>query len=208
MKTSFLLIAVLFAGFVCAQPPGIKLPSPPPPMHPFDPGESMYPWQLFKRNDADINRPHSFIINLKDSSQLTIDGKIVSDSDGYYVTWTDKTVKRSDSGRKKKIYPSQTLSIYREDNSSGTQVEGISIDSAWLFPAITGKLTAYTILAEDDLPDAFLLYIRDGDGPIVELTQDNLGDLIQGDKKALQLMQKGKIRKAIERYNESVKSAK
>jgi len=51
-----------------------------------------------------------------------------------------------------------------------------------------------------------LLYIRVGDGPIQNLNPEILEKLLQGDEKALQLLRKGKIRKAIEHYDAAVRS--
>ena len=204
MKPIFIVLAIFAYTTLNAQPPGVKIPEPQPYFPPNWPNEPTYPWQLFKkRQKTEIDRTHSFVINLKDSSQLFVEGKIIADSDGYYLTWTDKTVKRRDSGRISKIYPSQTLSIVRQDDQTLAEFEGVATGSAWLFTAIKGKLTVYTTASEDDLPDESLLYIRKDNGPIQNLTPDLLQELLQGDEKALQLLHKGKIRKAIERYDQS-----
>jgi hypothetical protein len=207
MKTLFTVLALFCFTTLYAQPPGVKIPEPQPYLPPMWPNEPTWPRQLFKRNKTEIDRTHSFIINLKDSSRLLVEGMIMFDSTGYYLAWTDTAAKQSDTGRTKKIYPSQTLSLVRNDENTMPDPEGVTIGSAWLFPAIKGKLTVYTTAAEDDLPDESLLYIRKDDGPIQNLNIDMLQGLLKGDAKALQLLHKGKIRKAIEQYNELARFA-
>ena len=203
MKIFYLVLALFAFTTLDAQPPGVKIPSPQPYFPPTWPNESTFPWHLKKRDKTEVDRTHSFVINLKDSTQLFVDGKIMFDSSGYYLAWTDETLKRSDSGRTRKTYPSQTLSLVCEDVKTYAGLRGVAVGSAWLFPAITGKLTVYTTATEDDLPDESLLYIRKNDGPIQNLNVEMLEALLQGDVKALQLLHKGKIRKAIERYDEA-----
>jgi hypothetical protein len=209
MKTFFILLA--FFGFTTlhGQPPGVSIPQPlfQPDFPPTWPNEPNIPLHLFKRERTEIDRSHSFVINLKDSSQLFVEGKIIADTDGYYLAWTDTTVKPSDSGRIRKIYPAQTLSLVRHDDNSSTEFEGVAVGGAWLFTAVKGKLTVYTTATEDDLPDESLLYIRKDDGPIQNVTPDLLEQLLRGNSRALQLLHKGKIRKAIEYYDESARAA-
>jgi hypothetical protein len=210
MRIFYIVVALFAFTTLKAQPPGFKIPAPQPNYLPPEswPNNGTYPWHFQKRHKTEVDRTHSFVINLKDSTQLFVEGKIMYDSNGYYLTWTDKTVKRSDSGRTRKIYPSQTISLVREDTTTLTQFEGVAVGSAWLFTAITGKLTVYTTATEDDLPDESLLYIRKDNGPIQNLNEDLLTELLRGNIKASQLLHKGKIKKAIEQYNEGVESLK
>ncbi len=213
MKIFFIVVALFACTTLKAQPPGFKIPDFHPynamPLPPNWPNDPIYPtdlWHLPKRQKTEVDRTHSFAINLKDSTQLLVEGMIMNDSNGYYFTWTDKTVKRSDSGRTRKIYPSQTLSLVREDTTTSAQYEGVAVGSAWLFTAIAGKLTVYTTATEDDLPDESLLYIRKDNGPIQNLNEDLLKQLLRGNIKAVQLLNKGKIKKAIEQYNKGAES--
>jgi hypothetical protein len=63
-------------------------------------------------------------------------------------------------------------------------------------------LTVYAPYAEDNLPELLFLFVQQGNNPLTEMTMDYLGDLMQGNAKALGLLRKGKVRKAIEKYNE------
>ena len=203
MKIFYIVLALFAYTTLEAQPPGVKIPAPQP-YFPSDwPNETTLSWPFKKRDKIEVDRTHTFVINLKDSTQLFVEGKIMFDSSGYYLAWTDKTMKQSDSARTKKIYPSQTLSLLRWDDTTSAGFKGVTVGSAWLFTAISGKLTVYTTVSEDDLPDESLLYIRKNNGPIQNLNTDLLEQLLRGDAKALQLLHKGKIRKAIERYDES-----
>lgn len=213
MKPLLIVLALLSFTTLYAQIPGGVTPTRQPPAQtpppqlppnwpPYDPNAAKWPMELFKKREkVEIDRTHTFVVNLKDSSQLIVEGKISLDSDSYCLTWTDDNLKRNDPGRVKKIYPTQTLSLVRRDDSSSAGIEGVVVGSAWLFTAISGKLTVYTTVSEDDLPDESLLYIRKDNGPIQNVTPDTLEQLLQGDEKALTLLHKGKIRKAIELHN-------
>jgi hypothetical protein len=214
MKLFYIVVALFAFTTLEAQPPGFKIPDthpyylPPPPPLPWPwPNDGPNPWHLQKRQKTEVDRTHSFVINLKDSTQLLVEGMIMYDSNGYYFTWTDKTMKRSDSGRTKRINPSQTFSLVRWDSTTSAQFEGVAVGSAWLFTAVAGKLTVYTTATEDDLPDESLLYIRKDNGPIQNLNEDLLKQLLRGNIKAVQLLNKGKIKKAIEQYNKGAGSA-
>lgn len=105
MKLQLVLFALSFSLYVKAQPPGVRLPKP----------EVFYgmhanPWASAFHDDADkeISKEHTFQVWMKDSTTLTVEGKIDVDSVSYYLSWTDRSVKKKDSGRIKKIYPGQT----------------------------------------------------------------------------------------------------
>jgi len=207
MKSLFVALALFCFFSLHAQPPGVKIPEPQPYLPPTWPNEPTWPKDLFKkRQKTETDRVHAFVITLKDSSQLFVDGMIMFDSTGYYLAWTDDTVKQSDTGRTKRIYPPETLSLLRHDDNRMANPKGVVVGSAWLFTAIKGKLTVYTTAAEDDLPDESLLYIRKDDGPIQNLNTEMLQKLLQGNVKALQLLHKGKIRKAIEQYDNPIQN--
>ncbi|MBS1603416.1 MAG: hypothetical protein JST42_12170 [Bacteroidetes bacterium] len=150
-----------------------------------------------------VSQKHKFKVLMKDSSTLEVVARIDADSLTRYLVYTDHSVKRSDSGRIKKIYPSQTLAISRIDRPDVYEYTGIPADSCWLFPAIKGSLTAYAALAEDVIDEAFLLYIQKGAGPLTRLTGDNLEANIKGDEKAGRLLKKKKYSRAIIKFNES-----
>jgi hypothetical protein len=199
MKIQLVLLALSFSLRVEAQPPGVRLSQP----------------EIFSRmhsnpltfsfdDDAEkqISKKHKFQVWMKDSTTLTLEGKIDVDSVSYYLSWTDKSVKKKDSGRIRKIYPGQTrcIAVVNEDDS--TLLLGPAAEDSWLFPVIQGRLTVYAPFAENNLPDVFFLFVRHGEGPLTEMTMDNLANLMQGNPKAFGLLKKGKVRKAIEQFNE------
>jgi len=149
-----------------------------------------------------VSQKHKFKVLMKDSSTLELVAKIDADSLTRYLVYTDRSVKRSDSGRTKKIYPSQTISISRMDQYGAPQITGIAADSCWLFPVLRGQLiSAYAALAEDEIDDGFLLYFQAKDGPLIRLTDDNLEAAIKGNEKAERLLKKKKYSRAINKFN-------
>jgi hypothetical protein len=145
---------------------------------------------------------HHFIVVIDDSTTLNVYGKIHSDSSMQYLQWEDKTVNRKDSGRYKKIYPYQTKALTRNDKNQ-PQYTGFSADSCWLFKAITGTITCYSPVADADLTTGFIRYIQKKNGAILEMTPDNLEEMLKDNEEALHLFKKKKYDKAIAVYNEN-----
>jgi hypothetical protein len=199
MKIQLALFALSFSLCVEAQPPGVRLPQPV-----IYYGTHVDPRIFFSHDDTnkEISKKHTFQVWMKDSTSLTVEGKIEVDSASYYLSWTDRSVKKKDSGRIKKIYPGQTRCIAIVDENGSTRLLGPATEDSWLFPVIEGRLTVYAPFAENNLPDVFFLFIRDGEGPLTEMTMDNLANLMQGNAKAFGFLKKGKMRKAIEQFNE------
>jgi len=152
-----------------------------------------------------ISQKHKFKVLMKDSSTLELVAKIDADSLSRYLVYTDRSVKRSDSGRTKRIYPSQTISISRLDQYGTPEITGIAADSCWLFPVIRGQLiSAYAALAEDEIDDGILLYFQEKDGPLIRLTDDNLESAIKSNEKAEKLLKKKKYSRAINKFNSAL----
>ena len=122
----------------------------------------------------------------------------------------NKSVKKKDSARFRKVYPSQTKYIVRLDRYNVSRdkyedivSEGLTTASCWLFKDIDGKVSAYTPLAEDDVDDGFLRYIQKDKGPLIEINQQNLKEMLEANEKAARQAEKGKYAKAIKAYNKS-----
>lgn len=143
---------------------------------------------------------HFFVVELNDSTIIKVFGTIRPDSSIQYLQWKDKTVKRNDTGRIKKIYPYQTKEITRIDQNS-PQLTGFSTDTCWLFKAISGKITCYSPVADDDLMKDFIFYIQKNNGPLIKMTPDNLESMLSGNEKALNLFGKKKYERAIAVFN-------
>ena len=129
------------------------LPSPQMPFSHFMMMPMNYPYATSKP------QKHNFIVIFKDGHSLSIYGKINADSVTQYLQWSDKMVGRNDSGGMQKIYPSETRSITRDDRNS-PQYTGMAANTCWLFKAITGKISGYSPVADDELSESFLSYIQ------------------------------------------------
>jgi hypothetical protein len=155
-----------------------------------------------------VSMKHKFKIVFTDGTDTTVYSTIHADTPSYYLLLENKSVKKKDSARFRKIYPNQTKYIVRLDkyNYSHDKYEevvsqGLTTDSCWLFKDILGKVSAYTPLAEDDVDDGFLRYIQKDDGPLVEINKENLQDMVKDNEKAARQAQKGNFAKAIKTYN-------
>jgi hypothetical protein len=97
------------------------------------------------------------------------------------------------------ILPEKTKSIVcsRKD---GTLLEGIASDSCWLFLAMRGKILGYSPLPEMSANQ--VTAIRQGEGPIVLLTRNNLLQMI-GDPspEVKSLIASHKLVAALKAYN-------
>jgi hypothetical protein len=102
---------------------------------------------------------------------------------------------------KRDIFPGNTKQIYRE-TSTGKKIVGMPADSCWLFKSVTGKINAYSHLAE--VGYSYIIAIQDGDrAPILPFTRKNFEAMIgTADKKVLKLIEKGKLLKALQAYDE------
>ena len=147
-----------------------------------------------------------FILLLKDSTQLKVRSKVHSDTTlkKNYLVFVNKDTRRSDSNRKRMIFPEETLKITRVDLSPG--VMGTPTDSCWLFKVVTGKINAYSFLPENyALTSDHLTAMQVGDGPIEPITTERLRALMAGDEKALKALYKKDVYKAITKFNASSK---
>jgi hypothetical protein len=70
----------------------------------------------------------------------------------------------------------------------------------WLFKSESGRINAYSFLAEKGMD--YLIAIQQGDeGPIVPLTKDNLLPMVGNDARLIKLVEKGKLMKAVQIFN-------
>jgi hypothetical protein len=204
LKKNLLFILVtscsLFPGNVSAQIPNYR-----PVLQKMEFNSEMTRMMMTPMNFRFLNtqvQKHHFMVVINDSTTLNVYGKIHSDSSIQYLQWEDKTVNRKDSGRYKKIYPYQTKALTRDDKNL-PQYTGFSADSCWLFKAVTGTITCYSPVADPDLTTGFIRYIQKKNGPLIQMTPDNLEEMLKDNEKALQLFKKKKFDKAIEVYNEN-----
>src|SRR5579863_1801326 len=157
-----------------------------------------------------VSTKHRFKIVFIDGTDTIVYSTIHAGTPSYYITLENKSVKKKDSARFRKIYPSQTKYVVRFDgydatlgNYQDSVYEGLAADSCWLFKEIDGKVSAYTPLAEDDVEDGFLRYIQKDKGPLIEISKENLAEMLKDNEKAAGQAEKGKYSKAIKTYNKS-----
>ncbi|HEY5408132.1 MAG TPA: hypothetical protein VIJ92_13640 [Ginsengibacter sp.] len=153
----------------------------------------------FSYRNAKVEK-HNFIVVLSNDSTITIFGKINSDSSLQYLRWEDKSVGKKDTARFKRIYPYQTKSIIRNDRNS-VQFSGIATDTCWLFTAVAGAINCYSPVADEDLTKGYIRYIQKNNGPLLEMSADNLREMLQDNDKALNFFIRKKYDKAISKYN-------
>ena len=137
---------------------------------------------------------YTFTIELDGDSTLTAKTRIdVSEKQHSMQVKTEKG--------KKTVFPSGTKQIYRL-TAEGKMLTGQPADSCWLFKSVSGKINAYSHLAEEGY--TYIIAIQNGDGaPIVPLTRKNLEAMIgtPHEPRIMKLIEKGKLAKALEMYN-------
>ena len=84
------------------------------------------------------NAKFQFTVLMKDSSVRFAKSKIYFDTITHrcYLRYIDKDVSKTDSTREQKIFPDETIMIWRDDNQLNKQVRSFAWDSAWLFKVI------------------------------------------------------------------------
>ena len=144
----------------------------------------------FKTNEA--NKQHTFTIILQNDSFLTTKTTLNLDNFVHTLTYGKKESKII-------IRPIETKAIYRLDKN-GEEIMGMPHDSCWLFLAIKGKINAYSVTTEFD--DPMIAYVQKGDGPLLAITAEILAELMADNEKALTILSRNNIDKAIRVYNE------
>ena len=201
LSTILVAVSTLFAGRLFAQMPNY-MPAVQQAQMNFQFNSFMMRNMYFNYKGGATIGKHFFVVVMKDSSVLKVFGQIQPDSSQQYLEWKDKSVRRNDSGHIKKIYPYQTKELIRIDQNA-PQLKGFSADTCWLFKAITGKITCYSPVADDDLIKAFISYIQKNNGPLVKMDPGNLEGMLRDNEKALTLFNKKKYERAIAIYNRS-----
>ncbi|HEY6436880.1 MAG TPA: hypothetical protein VIY47_09825, partial [Ignavibacteriaceae bacterium] len=144
----------------------------------------------FKKTEA--NKQHTFTIILQNDSFLTSKTNLNLDNFVHTITYGKKDSKII-------IRPIETKAIYRLDKN-GEEIMGMPHDSCWLFLAIKGKIKAYSVTTEFD--DPMIAYVQKGDGPLLAISAEILAELMADNEKALTLLSRNNIDKAIRVYNE------
>jgi len=138
------------------------------------------------------SKQHTFTIVLQNDSMLTTKTAINLENFVHTLTYGKKDTKII-------IRPSETKAIYRKDKN-GEEIMGMPHDSCWLFLAIKGKINAYSVTS--DFSDPMLAYVQKGEGPLLAITDEILAELMADNEKALTILNRNNIDKAIRVYNE------
>lgn len=149
---------------------------------------------MYYHNNTISNRKHLFTIVLTNDSTINKKIKIDITDSVHQLHWKENS-------RKVVIVPKDTKEIFRIDAATGKKISGIPMDSCWAFLVDTKKIRIYSITSE--IPDPLIAYIqKDEYSPILPLTKDNLEPMINDNEKALALARKGKLLKALKKYNQ------
>jgi hypothetical protein len=148
----------------------------------------------YVNNYTTTNSKHLFTIVLLNDSTFEKKAYINIDAKVHELKWVTKKVQSV-------IVPSETKEIYRID-PNGMKISGKPMDSCWIFLVDTGKIRTYSVIAE--MYDPLISYIqKDTSAEIMPLTANNLELLVADNEKALALVKKGKLLKAIRVYNKN-----
>ncbi|WP_114938230.1 hypothetical protein [Mucilaginibacter endophyticus] len=186
--------------------------------------------QLFRpiwgiSNNPEIYNPkYTYQVTMADGTQKEVSSKIYADTAAHknYLLFIDKSLAKSDSNRKQKIYPFQTKNIARDLSSSlsltknGKPVSpknyytGIAKDSCWMFKVITGPINVYSILSVEvgqAVDPSTIVGIQLNDGPILNYNEENLKGMIVQDAEAMEYIGQKNYLKAIKKYNKNIEKA-
>lgn len=158
----------------------------------------------FYNSEGLLNLKYEYVIILKDSSLNRITSRIFMDTSSKksYLVYIDKDRAKSDSSRNQKVYCTETVRIFRDDNKNLIRINGISTDSCWLFKVVEGKISAYSPLSEvDEIDSRYITAFQIDDGPVISVNSVLLEQALLEDKNAMSVFKKKDYYSAIIRYN-------
>ncbi len=149
-------------------------------------------------NNGTSNPKFEFEVTLKNDSVIKFKSRILSENKKLYILLKEKKVKR-------KIFPNETKYVVGNSSTWGI-MKGIAADSCWLFGVRFGAINCFTSIPIFDI--SYTMAIKKGDsGDIMALNKENLKNMVgPQDEKLSKLIEKGKLIKAIEYYNEKNKT--
>lgn len=156
------------------------------------------------------NSKYGFEILFKDSTQKKTYSNIYFDTvlRKCYLVLIDKKFPKSDTAnRRQVIYPDQTLKISRI-NAEGRTLTGIANDTCWMFKIISGSITAYSYLSEENGPTFnswTIIGIQQNDDQIIKYNVENLKQLVGQNSDAMEDIENKNYIKAIKEFNRKAK---
>ncbi len=158
---------------------------------------------FFFHNNKPVNKKYDYTVVLLNDSTVTVKTKLIIDFKKNHskISW-----KESNGNKKttKSITPKETKLIYRV-NHKGEKIIGIPTDSTWMFLVKEENLRSYSINSDIQSPIITCFQMNEG-GKILPLTKENLLKIIGDEDPALvKIINKNKLLKAIEYYNNNGK---
>ncbi len=192
----FAILSLLVSIYAQAQPVYTTIKTPNGPVS-IKTGYHYYKFPTGNNNNNNKtgkvkSNTHTFTIILQNDSILTTKTSINLENFVHTLTYGKKESKII-------IRPHETKAIYRLDKN-GEEIMGMPHDSCWLFLAIKGKINAYSVTS--DFSDPLLAYVQKGDGPLLAITTEILSELMADNEKALTILSRNNIDKAIRVYND------
>jgi hypothetical protein len=152
------------------------------------PGAPMY------YGNGAVNPKFHFTVILKSDSVLTFRSRVEKEDINMYILQKQKKQKR-------KIFPNDTKEISGYSDAWG-RIKGIPADSCWLFKINEGAINCYSALPMIDITSTIAIQ-KGEDGKIVPLSKKNVEAITgTGDEKIQKWIEKGKLTKVIQYYNE------
>lgn len=135
---------------------------------------------------------HEFTIVFLNDTTMTVKAAIDLSDSVHVIKWGKKE-------NQVVIRPSETKEIYRMQGDK--KISGKPMDSCWIFPAGFGRINTYSVTSDIDYP--LIAYIQKGvDRPILSLTEENVREMVKDIDEAVKFVNRKKLLKAIEKYNE------
>lgn len=157
-----------------------------------------------KQDIAYTSQIEEYSVVLKDSSQMTVLSKMYTDSSGHaYLIYSEKASPTSNLMVDKKLYCYNTLNITRLKSKTKESALGMATDSCWLFKVMEGKINVYSILPDLNYDSRYFRAMQVNNGQIESLNERKLRVLMEGNLRALNVLDKKDYYKAIYRFNKS-----
>lgn len=170
----------------------------PPPKQPVIPSTTpeskpFSPRVFYFGSNKPLNGKYTFTIVFNDGSSVEKKAAIDIKAEVHTIKWKENSEKYV-------ITPNETKEIFRMDEG-GKKIKGIPMDSCWAFRVGGRRIITYSVTSDVEAPT--IAFIQNGrEAPIVPLTKENLEPMVAGNEKAFELVQKGKLLKAVDEYND------
>lgn len=137
--------------------------------------------------DMTYNFKYTFTVTMADGTTKEVNSRIYTDTSAHknYLLYVDKSLPKTDSNRNQKIFPKQTKEISRnlalisgnikkaDFATPPRYYKGVAKDSCWMFKVISGPISAYSFLSEEEgnmFNPSTVISIQLNDGEIVKFS--------------------------------------